>query len=156
MHDACRFQKLEIAIVEFLLIRLFLFFAFDQFRDGLFSLPLTFFCKLFFLWWERICTNHCRRRRKATLVFRFGAQKCPSRLYFVAEMRARTGYVWLASPYWGKRKLWPCSHGQGKEEKAGRDLALWMPSYGLWHFLYASHFAIENIGCISEIILRLN
>ncbi len=44
MHDACRFQKLEIAIVEFLLIRLS-FFAGDQFRDGLFS---SLFLSLFF------------------------------------------------------------------------------------------------------------
>ncbi len=83
-----------------------------------------FFCKLFFCGengFAQIIADDEGRRRSS---FGLGPRNVPPGCILSRRCGRLLGMSDWPHRIGEKEKLWPCSHGQGKEEKAGRDLAL--------------------------------
>ncbi len=157
LHDACRFQKLETAIVEFLLIRLFLFCFRPISRWPLLSSSHFFFANFSFCGengFAQIIADDEGRRRSS---FGLGPRNVPPGCILSRRCGRVLGICLIGLAVLGKKKNSGLALTvRGRRKRLGEISLYECLCMVSGNFLCAGHFAIETIGCISEIILRLN
>ena len=116
-------------------LSVFSFFAFDQFRDGLFSLPLTFFLQTFlFVVRTDLHKSLPTTKEGDARLSDWGPEMSLPVVFCRGDAGAYWVYVWLASPYWGKRKTLALlsrsgEGGKGWERSRSRNAFVWFVTF---------------------------